>query len=90
MIGKYRIYCDMDAGDIMDCLPDYQGVDFVYDCFECLRTSKKGDFIEKIGVEDVIKLFYDGEIVEHLSDEDLIEELELRGYIITQDKSEDI
>lgn len=86
MIGKYRIYCDMDAEDIMDCLPDYQGVDFVYDCFECLKTSKKGDFIEKIGVEDVIKLL----IVEHLSDEDLIEELELRGYIITKDGSEDI
>lgn len=85
MIGKYRIYCDMDAGDIMDCLPDYQGVDFVYDCFECLRTSKKGDFIEKIGVEEVVNLLYDGEIVEHLSDEELIEELELRVYIITKE-----
>lgn len=86
MIGDYRIYCDMDAGDIMDCLPDYQEVYFVYDCYECLSALKKGDFIEKIGVEDVIKLFDDGEIVEHLSDEDLIEELELRGYEITRDE----
>lgn len=90
MIGDYRIYCDMDAMDIMDCLTDSQEVDFVYDCYECLSALKKGDFIERIGVEDVIKLLDDGEIVEHLSDEDLIEELELRGYIITQDKSEDI
>lgn len=86
MIGDYRIYCDMDAGDIMDCLPDYQEEDFVYDCYECLSALKKGDFIERIGVEDVIKLFDDGEIVEHLSDEDLIEELELRGYEITRDE----
>ena len=90
MIGDYRIYCDMDAIDIMDCLSDSKEVDFVYDCYECLSVLKKGYFIERIGVEDVIKLLDDGEIVEHLSDEDLIEELELRGYIITQDKSEDI
>ncbi len=90
MIGDYRIYCDMDAMDIMDCLPDSQEVDFMYECYKCLSTLKQGDFIEKIGVEEVVNLLDDGEIVEHLSDEDLIEELELRGYIITKDGSEDI
>lgn len=86
MIGDYRIYCDMDAIDIMDCLSDSKEVDFMYDCYEYLSALKKGDFIERIGVEDVIKLLDDGEIVEHLSDEDLIEELELRGYEITRDE----
>ena len=90
MIGDYRIYCDMDAMDIMDCLPDYQEVDFMYECYKCLSTLKKEDFIEKIGVKEVVNLLDNGEIVEHLSDEDLIEELELRGYIITKDGGEDI
>lgn len=90
MIGDYRIYCDMDAEDIMDCLSDSEEADFVYKCYEYLSPLKQGDFIEKIGVEDVVKLLDDEEIVEHLGDEDLIEELELRGYIITKDGSEDI
>lgn len=90
MIGDYRIYCDMDAEDIMDCLSDSEEADFVYNCYECLSPLKQGDFIEKIGVEDVLKLLDDEEIFEHLGDEDLIEELELRGYIITKDESEDI
>ena len=90
MIGDYRIYCDMDAMDIMDCLPDSQEVDFIYECYEYLSPLKQGDFIEKIGVEEVVNLLDNGEIVEHLSDEDLIEELELRGYIITQNGGEDI
>lgn len=90
MIGDYRIFCDMDAGDIMDCLSDSQDLDFVYECYEYLSVFKQQDFIEKLGVEEVIKLLDNGEFVEHLSDEDLIEELELRGYKITKDGSEDI
>ena len=90
MIGDYRIYCDMDAADIMDCLSDSQEVDFVYNCYEYLSPLKQGDFIEKIGVEEVVNLLDNGEIVEHIDDETLIEELELRGYIITQYGGEDI
>lgn len=90
MIGDYRIYCDMDAADIMDCLSDSQEVDFVYKCYEYLSPLKQGDFIEKIGVKEVVNLLGDGEIVEHLSDEDLIKELEMRGYKITQNGGEDI
>lgn len=85
MIGDYRIYCDMDAMDIMDCLPDYQEVDFMYECYKCLSTLKQGDFIEKIGVEEVVNLLSDADIVENLGDEALIEELEMRGYIITKE-----
>lgn len=85
MNGDYRIFCDMDAEDIMDCLSDSQEVDFVYKCYEYLSPLKQGDFIEKIGVEDVVKLLDDEEIVEHLGDETLIEELIGRGYNITRD-----
>lgn len=85
MIGDYRIYCDMDAMDIMDCLTDSQEVDFMYECFKYLSPFKQGDFIEKIGVKEVVNLLDNGEIVEHLSDEDLIEELIGRGYNITRD-----
>ena len=89
-MSDYRIFCDMDAEDIMDCLSDSQEVDFVYKCYEYLSPLKQGDFIEKIGVEDVVNILNNGEIVEHIGDETLIEELKLRGYTITQDKSEDI
>lgn len=85
MIGDYRIYCDMDAMDIMDCLPDSQEVDFVYECYKCLSTLKKGDFIESIGADEVVNLLSDADIVENLGDEALIEELKMRGYIITKE-----
>lgn len=85
MIGDYRIYCDMDAMDIMDCLPDSQEVDFMYECYKYLSTLKQGDFIEKIGVEEVVNLLSDADIVENLGDEALIEELKMRGYIITKE-----
>ena len=85
MNGDYRIFCDMDAEDIMDCLSDSQEVDFVYKCYEYLSPIKQEDFFEKIGVEEVVNLLDNGEIVEHLSDETLIEELIGRGYNITRD-----
>ena len=84
-MSDYRIYCDMDAEDIMDCLSDSQEVDFVYKCYEYLSPLKQGDFIEKIGVEDVVNILNNGEIVEHIGDETLIEELIGRGYNITRD-----
>lgn len=85
MIGDYRIYCDMDAMDIMDCLSDSQEVDFMYECYKCLSPLKQGDFFEKLGAENVLNLLNDADIVENLGDEALIEELKLRGYIITKE-----
>lgn len=84
-MSDYRIYCDMDAMDIMDCLSDSQEVDFMYECFKYLSPLKREDFIEKIGVKEVINLLDNGEIVEHINDEILIEELIGRGYNITRD-----
>lgn len=84
-MSEYRIYCDMDAMDIMDCLTDSQEVDFMYECFRYLSPLKREDFIEKIGVKEVVNLLDNGEIVEHIGDEILIEELIGRGYNITRD-----
>ena len=89
-MSEYRIYCDMDAMDIMDCLTDSQEVDFMYECFKYLSPIKQEDFFEKLGVKEVVNLLDNGEIVEHISDKDLIEELESRGYKITKGGSEDI
>lgn len=89
-MSKYSISYNMDAMDIMDCLHDSQEVDFMYECFRYLSQLKREDFIEKIGVKEVINLLDNGEIVEHINDETLIEELIGRGYNITRDGSEDI
>ena len=88
-MSEYRIYCDMDAMDIMDCLSDSQEVDFMYECFKYLSPLKREDFIEKIGVKEVVNLLDNGEIVDKLGEEAIIEELESRGYKITKDGSED-
>lgn len=87
-MSESRIIIDMDIDELMDYVSMSDVVGFVYDCYEYLGASQQQDFIEKLGVEEVIKLLDNGEIVEHLSDEDLIEELELRGYKITKDGSE--
>ena len=84
-MSDYRIYCDMDAMDIMDCLSDSQEVDFMYECYRYLSPFKQGGFIKKIGVKEVVNHLDNGEIVEYIGDEILIEELIGRGYNITRD-----
>ena len=81
MIGDYRIYCDMDAMDIMDCLSYSQEVDFMYECYKCLSPLKHGDFFEKLGATEVI---------ESLGEDNIVKELQSRGYKITKDGSDDI
>ena len=80
-MSEYRIYNDMDTGDIMDCLSNSEKVNFVYDCFECLELYQQQDFIESLGAD---------EVVNRLGEDKIIEELKMRGYIITKDGSEDI
>lgn len=76
-MNEYRISCNMDASEIMDCLSESEEVAFVYECYDCLSVEKQKDFIETLDAD---------EIVEYLGDEVLIEELESRGYIITKEK----
>lgn len=78
-MGDYRIYNDMDAEDIMDCLSDAEKLDFVYECYEYLSVFNRGDFIERLGAQEVIF---------HLGDEAIIKKLKERGYKITGDGSE--
>lgn len=80
-MSEYRIYNDMDTGDIMDCLPNSEKVNFVYDCFECLELYQQQDFIESLGADEVIDL---------LGEYDIIYELVKRGYKITKDESKGI
>lgn len=72
-MNEYRISCNMDASEIMDCLSESEEVAFVYECYDCLSVEKQKDFIETLDAD---------EIVEYLGDEVLIEELESRGYKI--------
>lgn len=79
IMSEYRIYNDMDTGDIMDCLSESEKVNFVYECFECLELYQQKDFIESLGADEVIDL---------RGEDEIIYELELRGYEITKDGSE--
>lgn len=78
-MSEYRIYNDMDTGNIIDCLPESEKIDFVYECFECLELYQRQDFIKALGANKLVDL---------LGEEAIIEELESRGYIITKDGSE--
>lgn len=80
-MSEYRIYNDMDTGDIMDCLSNSEKVNFVYDCFECLELYQQQDFIESLGAD---------EIIDQLGEDEIIYELEMRGYKITKDGSKGI
>lgn len=80
-MNEYRIYNDMDTGNIMDCLPESEKTNFVYECFECLELDQKQDFIESLGADEVVDL---------RGEDEIIYELESRGYKITKDGSEDI
>lgn len=79
-MSEYRIYNDMDTGDIMDCLSESEKINFAYECFECLELYLRQDFIETLGADEVVDL---------LGEDEIIYELERRGYKITKDGSED-
>lgn len=79
-MSEYRIYNDMDTGDIMDCLSESEKINFAYECFECLELYQQQDFIESLGADEVVDL---------LGEDEIIYELEGRGYKITKDGSED-
>lgn len=69
----------MDAGNIMDCLPESEKIDFVYECFECLELYQRQNVIEALGANKVVDL---------LGEDDIIYDLVMRGYKITKDESE--
>lgn len=76
-MNEYRIFCNMDASEIMDCLSESEEVAFVYECYDCLSVEKQKDFIESLGADEVIY---------QLGENEIIYELEMRGYKITKDE----
>lgn len=78
-MSEYRISCNMDASEIMDCLSESEEVNFVYEYFECLELYQQQDFIESLDADEVVDL---------RGEDEIIYELEMRGYKITKDGSE--
>lgn len=86
---SYDITLKMDADNIMDGLSESEEVGFVRDCYDYLGMYQRRDFLEMLGVEEIVGNL-DEEIVEYLDDKAMIEELKGRGYKITQNGGEDI
>lgn len=40
-MSEYKIYNNMDTGDIMDCLSECEKINFAYECFECLELYQR-------------------------------------------------
>lgn len=80
-MSESRIIIDMDIDELMDYVSMSDVVGFAYGCYEYLDECQQQEFIEMIGVEEVIK---------RLGEDEIIYELEMRGYKITKDGSEDI
>ena len=70
----------MDPYDIIDCLFDSEEVDFVFDCYDYLDALHQKAFVKMLGAKEIVDL---------LGEDDIINELVMRGYIITKDGSED-
>lgn len=78
-MSKYGISHNMDPYDIIDCLSDSEEVDFVFDCYDYLDALHQKAFVKMLGAK---------EVVNRLGEDNIIEELESRGYKITKDGSE--
>lgn len=88
-MSDYKINFNMDASDIMDGLSTSEEVGFVRDCYDYLGVYQRRDFLEMLGVEEIVGNL-DENFVEYLDDKVMIEELKGRGFKITQNGSEDI
>lgn len=78
-MSKYGISHNMDPYDIIDCLFDSEEVDFVFDCYDYLDALHQKAFVKMLGAKEVVDL---------LGEDDIINELVMRGYKITKDVSE--
>lgn len=76
---SYTINVDINLDDVMGNLNGFDKNDFVYECYEYLSFDYRTIFLQEIGVT---------EIVERLGEDNIVKELESRGYKITKDGSE--
>lgn len=67
---------DLFAKDILNCVNKSDKAEFVSSCFNYMQPSEQQEFFELIGEEKVIR---------QLKDDLIIEELKMRGYIITKE-----
>lgn len=70
----YKI--DLFAKDILNCVNKSDKAEFVSSCFDYMQPPEQQDFFELIGEEKVVR---------QLKDDLIIEELKMRGYIITKE-----
>lgn len=67
---------DLFAKDILNCVNKSDKAEFVSSCFDYMQPSEQQEFFELIG---------EGKVVRQLKDDLIIEELKMRGYIITKE-----
>ena len=67
---------DLFAKDILNCVNKSDKAEFVSSCFNYMQPSEQQEFFELIG---------EGKVVRQLKDDLIIEELKMRGYIITKE-----
>ena len=67
---------DLFAKDILNCVNKSDKAEFVSSCFDYMQPSEQQEFFELIG---------EGKVIRQLKDDLIIEELKMRGYIITKE-----
>lgn len=72
---------EIEVDDVMDSLSKFDKVDFVCECYDYMSNDYQNFFLEELGAT---------EVVERLGEDNIVKELESRGYKITKDGSEDI
>lgn len=71
---------EIEVDDVMDSLSKFDKVDFVCECYDYMSNDYQKFFLEELGAT---------EVVERIGEDNIVKELESRGYKITKDGSED-
>lgn len=69
----------IEVDELMDSLSKFDKVDFVCECYDYMSNDYQIFFLEELGATEVI---------ERLGEDNIVKELESRGYKITKDGSE--
>lgn len=67
----------IEVDDVMDSLSKFDKVDFVCECYDHMFNDYQKFFLEGLGAT---------EVVERIGEDNIVKELESRGYIITKEK----
>lgn len=72
---------EIEVDEVMDSLSKFDKVDFVRECYDYMSNYMSNDY-QKIFLEELGAT----EVVERLGEDNIVKELESRGYIITKEK----